>query len=297
MELALACALFSYVLTAPAGDARAQGAVRLETVGPLPFTATELAEVVSARLSLAQRPDATPARVGPAGPGGIDLQVAQRRSRVDVGTRTGVVAARLVALALVDLMTRESAPAPVPAPAPASRLAASAPAPRETNQRATPLRTSLAFDVSRGLAREEPIAYGFTADALSDRGRLALGVGLGVSAAPAQHEGRADEASFHAASARFWGGVGGGRFDAVLGPFIAGYQLGGPLARSGVLAGAGAMLRMRQALGARSWLTASIRADGFANRFRVSVGDASPSFATPRVALALAVGLAWDRMP
>jgi hypothetical protein len=153
---------------------------------------------------------------------------------------------------------------------------------------------SAAFEISRGLGSAEPATFGLLGDLLLAPGRISFGVGLGLSRTPTQQAGRPGEATLTAGAVRVWGGLRHGGLELLAGPFAAPYALEGAFSRTGVLAGGGAMLRYRQRIAGRVQLTAAVRADGFANRFRVSAGDASPSLATPRLALALDVGLGWE---
>jgi hypothetical protein len=159
------------------------------------------------------------------------------------------------------------------------------------------VRLASTFEASRGLGAAEPLSFGVLADLLAAQDRLVTGGGLGFWQTPTQRAGRADQASFAALSARLWIGESVGRsrrLQALVGPFLATYHLGGAFSRTGLLGGAGAMLRLSVPLGRRMELVALLRVDGFVNRLQVSVGDASPSLATPRAACALGLGLGWD---
>jgi hypothetical protein len=81
-----------------------------------------------------------------------------------------------------------------------------------------------------------------------------------------------------------------------LGPFVAPYRLEGGVSHTGVLAGGGAMLRVGRRLAAAPTVSVfgSLRVDAFANRVSVSVVGAEPSFATPRLAAAVGIGIGWD---
>jgi len=56
------------------------------------------------------------------------------------------------------------------------------------------------------------------------------------------------------------------------------------------------MLRVGRRLAAapKVQVFGSLRVDAFANRIRVSVPGFEPSFASPRLAAAVAIGIAWD---
>jgi hypothetical protein len=174
-------------------------------------------------------------------------------------------------------------------------LPASPPAP----ERAAPL-LSAAIDVSKGTGPAEPLSYGVGADLTLAPRRLPawlrLGASLGAWMVPTQRPLRADRASLTGVAARLFVGWGGQRVQAAIGPFALPYALDGDadIDRTGVLAGGSAMVRLAQPIGGAMRLLATLRVDAFANRFRVSVGDASPSLASPRLAVALAVGRGWD---
>jgi hypothetical protein len=296
---ALACC----ILLATAGAARAGTPVRLEIAGDLPFSAEELAQAVSARLPLAAATgDATPVAVGPARSDGVAVRVGNKRGVVPIGDRAGAAAARVVALAIADLAADEvipspPAPGPAPAPPPAAGPAAELAPPPSPRAPAVPMvpQLSSTFEASRGLGAAEPLSFAVLADLVAAQGRLLAGGGLGYWQTPTQRAGRPDEASFAAVVARLWIGERlGGHVQALAGPFVAPYRLGGPFARSGLLGGGGAMLRVTAPLGPRFLIVGVLRVDGFIDRFAVSVGDASPSLATPRVAVALGLGLGWD---
>ena len=153
---------------------------------------------------------------------------------------------------------------------------------------------SSALEISRGVGASEAPTFGASADLLAERGRLLVGGGLGVWVTPTQHAARPDEASAFGGAARLWAGPKLGAFAALIGPAVVPYHLGGSVSRSGLLVGGGATVRFRRALGERAAFFAMVRVDGFANRVQVALGDASSSLATPRVALAMGLGLSWD---
>jgi len=292
----LSSALACCIVLATIGAARAEAPVRLEMVGDVPFSAEELAQAVRARVPLAAATgDATPVVVGPASAGGVAVRAAGKTAVVRIGDRAGAAAARVVALAIADLAADEEIPPVAPAlpPAPEAVLAP----PRPARPALVVPQLASTFEASRGLGAAQPLSFAVLADVIAAQDRLLAGGALGYWETPTQRAGSPDEASFAAVVARLWVGERFGRrghLQALAGPFVAPYRLGGPFARSGLLGGGGAMLRVTAPLGPRFVIVGGLRVDGFVNRLEVSVGDASPSLATPRVAVALGFGLGWD---
>jgi hypothetical protein len=273
-----------------ASAASAQAPVRLHVVGTLPFPVDELEQALAARVPLTAAEGATLVVVGPADAQAIVLRVANKSRTLALHDRAGKISPRVVALAIADLATdgivaeRQLAP-----PAPAA-------------DRSPPL-LAAAIDVSKGRGSAEPLTYGVGADLTFGAPRLPawlrLGASLGAWMVPTQRPLRVDRASLAGVSGRLLVGWSGDRLQVLVGPLVLPYALEGDVGvgRTGVLAGGGAMLRWTQPIGGAMRLLATLRVDAFANRFRVSVGEATPSLATPRVAVALAVGLGWDLGP
>ena len=266
--------------------ARAQAPVRLEVVGALPFPVRELEQAIAARVPLTEAPGATLVVVGPADDKWILLRVADKSRTLALGDHAGDLSPRVVALAIADLATE-------------GIVAERALAPPARPGVVLPL-LSATLDVSKGTGPAEPLTYGASADLMIAPRRLPawlrLGASLGAWMVPTQRPLRVDRASLAGMSARLFAGFGSERVQVLVGPFALPYALDGDagIARNGVLAGASAMLRFAQPVGGAMRLLATLRVDAFANRFRVAVGDVSPSLASPRIAVALAVGLGWD---
>lgn len=81
-----------------------------------------------------------------------------------------------------------------------------------------------------------------------------------------------------------------------IGPFVSPYALGGDTEHSGVIAGAGPLVRLVTPLSARLRLVVAMRANGYLNRIHVTWPGLG-GFATPRFELAFTAGLAWDGKP
>jgi hypothetical protein len=298
-----ACAL----LMAGAGAARAATAVRLQTVGALPFSGEEIEQAAGARLAMSAEPDAPVVVVGPEEDAGILLQLGDQRAVVPVGGRSGLPAARIVALAIAEL----AAAAP-DEPPPAEPEVATAPpegdkrdgppaiavpaAPAPPAPPGPPARISIALGGAKGMTAAEPLTWTFEGDVALPLRAFDLVAGLGVWNVPTRNAGWTDEASFFAGVLRAGAGWRGGPAELVLGPFVAPYRIEGAVQHTGVLAGGGAMLRMgwRLTTAAKVQLFGSLRVDAFANRVSVSVEGQDPSFVSPRLSVAGSIGVGWD---
>ena len=91
-------------------------AVRVTLAGELPFSPEELHQAMVARVPVADR--GAELLISGSGDGQeVGIAIGDRRRVVDVAGRTGAQAARIVALAVTDLV-EETLPAPLPPPAP-----------------------------------------------------------------------------------------------------------------------------------------------------------------------------------
>ena len=290
----LPCALLA--ASAPA-TAPAATAIRLQTTGELPFTAEDLEQAAGARLAMSAETGAAIVIVGPADEAGVQLRMGERRTVVRVGAHAGRAAARIVALAIAELAaeTTDSVGAPHPAPARPAAGAAAAPLPAPARSR-PPVRISIALGGSKGLDATEPLTGTCEADATFPLPSFDVVGTLGVWAVPTRDAGRPDEASFVAGVVRASVGWRSGPLQLLVGPVVAPYRLEGGVSHVGVLAGGGATLRVGRRLDAAPKVTVfgALHVDVFANRVSVSLIGAEPSFATPRVAAGVGVGIGWD---
>ena len=302
--------LICCALLAAGAPALARGGtpIRLQIGGELPFTADELEQAAGARLTMSTEPGAAVVVVGPADGAGIQIQMGDRQAVVDVGARAGLAAARVVALAIAELVAEAPDGASTPPPAPAvpppesaprtAPLAIAAPAapPAASLPPGPPVRISVAIGGSKGMDASEPLTWTCEADATFPVRRLEVMAGLGVWDTPTQHAGQADEASFVALVVRAGAGWRTGPVQLLLGAFAAPYRLEGGVHHTGVLAGGGTMLRVGRRLAAaqKVQVFGSLRVDAFANRISVSVPGFEPSFASARLAAAVGIGIAWD---
>ena len=304
--------LIPCVLLAASALAAARGAtpLRLQITGELPFTAEELEQAAGARLAMSAETGAAVVIVGPADETGVHLRMGDRQTVVLVGARAGLAAARIVALAIAELAAEvpggasalQPEPAPPAADAAAGRgppaIAAPAPSlpPRALAPHGSPARISVALGASKGMDVIEPLTGTCEADVTFALPHFDVAAGLGIWDVPTRNAGRADEASFVAGVVRASAGWQSGPVQLLLGPFVAPYRLEGGVNHTGVLAGGGAMLRggWRFAAAPRVQVFGSLRVDAFANRVRVSLVGAEPSFASPRLGVGVGVGVGWD---
>jgi len=278
--------------------ASAAAAIQLRTTGELPFTPEELEQAAGARLAMSADTGAAVVIVGPADEAGVQVRMGDRRTVVVVGARAGLAAARIVALAIAELAAEAPADASTeqpPEPQAPSAIAAAIPPPASSPPR-PPARISVALGGSKGLDAAEPFTGTCEADVTVPLARFDVVGTLGVWDVPTRHAGLADEASFVAGVVRASAGWRSGPWQLLLGPFVAPYRLEGGVDHTGVLAGGGAMVRVgsRFAAAPKVQVFGSFRVDAFANRVRVSAIGAEASFASPRLAAAVAVGVGWD---
>ena len=102
-----------------------------------------------------------------------------------------------------------------------------------------------------------------------------------------------NEVSFTSVVGRLLGGGSWGLLDLYGGPFVASYSIKGDIPHSGVLVGAEGLVRLAVPVSRRARLVAATRAHVHANRVRVTYIDGA-TYATPRLELTIAAGLAWD---
>jgi len=283
----------------------------------LPFSETELQQALLARVLSAGEGSGQPrTRVDRVSPGVVAVLVGDRTQVVALGERTGVSAARVVALVIAELLaarqtvgTAERAPAvaagrvdsPVPVaatavPAPPSVAPAPlsvAPAPGAPS-RFTKFSVAVTGGASRGTGSQERLVGTLNADVSIGGGRRwRLVPSVGLIGMPTENARRLDEVSFLAGTLRVLAGGVWGPVDLLAGPFFEVYRIGGATEHSGTLVGGELVARVTAPLSARLRLVTGLRLDAYINRVRVHWvgGDA---FATPRVGGAVDLGLQWD---
>jgi hypothetical protein len=314
-----ACAALAFVAFARPASGRQPGSSDdpapspepLTTVDPdLPFSTSELAQALLARLSPADDPAPPRLKVEPAGADRVAIQVGDRSRVVPIGEKTGPAAARVVALVIAELLSdgAEAAPEEDGAPpAPAVTVA------RSPNENRTPLLTSAASVPSgpsprprlcltgggaKGVGSEELLAATIDVDVVLPYGpawaRVAPSAGLALT--PKRNSGTFDEVAFRSAVARLLAGAGWGPLELLAGPFAAAYSITGATEHAGVLFGGEAMARAALPLSRRLSLVAAARVDVYANRVRVRWVDGG-GYATPRLGAAIGAGFAWEWAP
>ena len=280
--------LLAILAPRPAGAQPTSSPVDGAAPDVLPFTGSELEDALAARIRPTQLRLVLDALVvEPAGGGDVRLRLGDRRALVAVGDRRGPGAARVVALVVADLL-EEAFPAasvPVEAPTPASRRAA-----------VPSMRLTLAPGVAAGLAPPEPTLFVLGLEAmLPDRGRWQLIVGASFGTVPRRDRGTPTELAFQAWSVRLGAALRLGPIEAEAGLFATPYSIAGALPHSGSLFGVGAAARYAPRLVGPVLLVARAGVDVYGNRIALAESPgAAPYFATPRAALSLTLGLAWE---
>jgi hypothetical protein len=285
------------------GGEPAAGRIMVDDPGAAPFSSAELTQALLARLLPAEK-GAPAVRVSGAGAGAVAVQVGDRSRVVTLGERTGPEAARVVALVIADLASASpgpSLPADDAVAKPSVGVAAAAQHPSSQVSGVVPrhgpaTRLSVVAGALLGTRSEESSAVSVDAD-LSlplDWHALRLVPSAGILYGPTRNPGSFDAASFSAAVARLLGGWSYQEaFDFLGGSFVEPYSIAGANPHTGVLFGAEALVRLNMPIGSRARMVFGARADVYANRVRVLFVDGG-AYATPRLALGLALGLAWE---
>ena len=249
-------------------------------------------------------------QVEPAGAGAVAVRVGPRSRVVEVGDRSGAEAARTVALAVAGLVsadaeTTEAADTPAapsvtvadaPPMAPSPTVVALVVPPREATPRAR--RLCLTAGAAKGTGDEEPFTRTLNVDLVLPvgDGRLRFAPSVGLSLMPTRQAGTTDQVSFTGGVARALGGASFGHVDLLAGPVVSPYAIGGATPHNGVLFGGEAVARLTMPLWNRLSLVGAARVDAFADRARVLFADGG-TYATPRLQIGAAVGVAWDWSP
>ncbi len=313
----LACAALAFVAFTRDASAQQPGSsddpapapAPLATVNPgLPFSTSELAQALLARLSPADEPAPLRLKVEPTGADSVAIQVGDRTRVVQIGERTGPAAARVVALVIAELMSDGAdAPQEEGGTAPAVTVARSqnevtAPvltsAPSVASGPSPPPRICVTGGATKGLGTEELLAGTIDAEVVLPYGpawaRVAPSLGLVLM--PKRNDGTFDEVEYRGAVGRLLAGGELGPLQILGGPFATAYSITGATEHAGALFGGEALARFTVPLSRRLSLVAAARVDVYANRVRVQWVDGT-GYATPRVGVALGAGLAWNRVP
>ncbi len=292
------------------GRAEEPAPITLVEPETLPFSSAELTQALLARLFTADDGAAPPGfRIAPAGAGTVSVQIGEHSRVVAIGDRSGPAAARVVALVIAELLSGagaeaapdEGAAAPAAPTATVLRAASESPGRIEATAPAAPADRSLvprlcvAGGATKGTGSEELLAGTLDADVV-----LPIGGGwarfapsAGVTVMPSRNLGSFNEVSFRAGAARLLAGGSWGPFELLGGPFVTAFSIGGSTEHSGILFGGEALARVSTPISHRVRVFATVRADAYANRVRV-VWTVDNGYATPRIGLAIGVGLAWD---
>ncbi|HET6149066.1 MAG TPA: hypothetical protein VFH68_16120, partial [Polyangia bacterium] len=226
--------------------------------------------------------------VGPMDGGIIRLRVGDKLVYVPTGEQHGAPAARVVALVIADLVADEILPAAARVSGDVTRAMTDGP------RSPAPMRLTLGAVLSKGLGGEEMPCYGVEADLVGRAiGRMTWGAALGLMVIPHQDTPQPDGFSYKAGIARLLVAWRLSRLELLAGPFASRYALGGSSHHVGTLAGAGVSARLAPALSRGLRLVAGVRVEGYANRIHATWSSHS-GFATPRVAAAVSIGVAWE---
>jgi hypothetical protein len=286
----------------------------------LPFSQDDLQQALLARL--APMGEAAPAgeaglpsaSVEPAGAGAVTVHVGGRSRVVVMGERSGAGAARVVALAIAELVSADAEPeaagttaAETPSvvatgvaatSAPPATFVAVAPAPATEAESGRMPRLCVTAGVAKGTNADELWAGALDVDLVMPwgSGLLRFAPSAGLTVMPTHSGGTIDQVSFVGVPLRALVGPRLGLLDVLGGPVVSPYRIGGALPHAGVLLGGEAMARLAVPLWDRLLVIADARVDAFADRARVMFAGGQ-TYATPRVGLSAGVGLAWDWTP
>jgi len=303
-------AVFAAASRPASGRAEEPAPITLVDPETLPFSSAEMTQALLARLFPADDGADPPGfRIAPAGAGTVTVQIGDRSRVVAIGDRSGPAAARVIALVIAELLSGagaeaapdEGAAAPAAPTATVLRAASEPPGRFDGTAAAAPAdhgvvrRLSVAGGATKGIGSEELLAGTLDADVVLPIGagwaRFAPSAGLTVM--PSRNVGGFNEISFRAGAARLLAGGSWGPFDLLGGPFVSAYSIGGATEHAGLLFGGEVLARVSTPISRRVRVFAAARADAYANRVRV-VWTVDNGYATPRIGLAIGVGLAWD---
>jgi hypothetical protein len=282
ISAALVCCLLAADPRAP--DAAPSATDTLVLTGALPFSSQELEQAIALRLFDGST---WPGKLEVIAQGAdrIEVRLGGRRRIVEIGSSREDMVTRLVAISVADLLM-ETTPAPLRLVSPALPPAREATLP--------PLRLAVMPGLAHGLARGETALYSLVAGFGARRGRVVVGLDAGYWHTPTVRAGQPGESTMAAWPVRVSAGAALGRFEFSLGPVVAPYNVTGTMPRSGVLVGGGpaALLALPLLRGLRG--VAAGGCDVFVNRTATTVGGKDLTFASPRVAPWVGLGLAWE---
>jgi hypothetical protein len=307
----LAMAVMASPVRAESAETEAAPLTLVQPEG-LPFSGAEIRRALLARLpppggdlGEAGFPSV---QVEPAGAGAVIVDVGPRSRLVTVGKRSGVDAARVVALVIADLVSEDTeGTGTADAPAAPSVSVAGAPiAPRPTvaddvviaaprAPTAQAHRLCLTAGAAKGTGDDEPVARTMDVDLVMPLGdgRLRFAPSVGLILMPTRNAGNVNEASFTAGVVRALAGASFGPVDLLAGPVASPYAIGGAMPYNGVLFAGEALARLTVPLWDRLRLVGAARLDAFVDRTRVHLAGGD-TYATPRLQIGVAVGVAWD---
>ncbi len=249
----------------------------------LPFTTEQLAQALAPRVSGSS---IAPLTVTAHGEGAARVDARGVTRVVTFGDRTGYAAARVVALAIYDLLLVE------PNPPVLARL--------DDRARPEPARSMVRLaalgGVMKGAGSAQPLGLTVSvALTVALGGRLHGRVSVGSWWAP-ERDPMSVNAGLQAWPIRIGAGARWGHVHVVAGPIVMPYVLSGAVYRRGATVGLGASADAGLRIGRGLRLVAAGGLDAFANQIEVRTNGARV-FATPRIALSVALGLAVEVGP
>jgi len=272
----------------------AESRFHLVTIGELPFPSGELERAIYARV---QRMDGfhrgAPLVVRALGANQIELRLDDKRRIIAIGGQESESTLRMVALNATDLLLEEAdVPAPVPGHDPTARTTFA----RSTGS-SSRARVAVQPELAHGLGNAEATIYAVSAHVAVYWEAVLLHAAVGWSYSGTGHSGQLGDAEMNAWPIRAGAGVLLGPVGVALEPVVVPYELTGATSHSGALLGGGANATVAVAALGRMQLVASIGIDAFANRTAVRVPGSQVTFATPRFAPWLGLGLGWEMKP
>ena len=247
-------------------------AVRVTLVGELPFSPEELHQAMVARMPVEERG----AELVISGDGQeVGIAIGERRRVVDVAGKSGASAARIVALAVTDLV-EETLPATLPPPV-----------------REPPLAVWLALGAGRGIRNTQPWAGTLDAGVSLPYGwlRLAAEVGWTHSLDPSTID---IDISYDSLAFRLGAGGKLGPLEAYIGPWVAPYSVRGTHEKVSVLFGGRVWTRLVVPVSRAVSVSAHVGLDVAANDVEILRGDSQVVFSSPRVGVAGGLGVTVD---
>lgn len=271
------------LLCAPAvagGSPDAEHTVR----APTEFTDGELAAALAARDTSGEVRRRCKATAPAPDSGRVTVRCAGRARLVELGSRTGMMAARLVAMVALDLVFPEAAALPVSAPAHAMTS-------QPPDSRPLAIRARLLPGARRGVSSTDAPTLAVEADLAVARDGLEIRVGLGWWRT--EEEPTLLSAAMSALPVRAGGAIRLAAVELSASAVAAPYRFGYPISITGVLWGGGIGARAVTQVASGLELSVGGGVDLFANRIAIDL-EGETVFSTPRLCVSGSVGVGWS---